>query len=82
MFLILDNGTEDLGNRGVIPGVFFNSLPDINNDGIEHSISAPIEIVAAEVAYRRKIYFSIPNPPSCKGLELLGNTIFGCSPVI
>ena len=52
MLLILDNGAENLRNGGIIPEVFFYSLPKFKRDGREHIFSAPSKIVAVEFAYR------------------------------
>ena len=83
LLLILDGGAEELGIGGVIPELFFKSLPKLKGDGSEHRFSASIKIVAVQAAYRETIYFSIPNPRSCKGLYPLGEfPVFGCSPVI
>ena len=83
LLLPLGNGSEDLGTGGIAPEVFFYSPPELKRDGREHSLSAPIDIVTFKVAYRKTIYFSVPNPRSCKGLDPLGySPIFGCYPVI
>ena len=76
--MLLDNGTEDLVTRGPVPEEFFDILPKIKYDGCEHRLSAPSKIVAVKVAYRKKTFFSVPNPNSCKVLDPLGYfTIFG-----
>ena len=80
---VLGNITEDLGNGGVVPEVFYDSLPEINHDGREHILLDPSNNVAVGVAYREEIYFSTPNHSIFKGLKPLGDfTIFVCYPVI
>ena len=51
LLMILDNGVEYLGNGGIVPKVFSDSLPS--------------NIVAVKVAYRETISFSVPNSCSC-----------------
>ena len=77
--LLLDNSAEDFGTGGVVPEVFFYSLPKIKHDGSENRFSAPRKIVAVEVAYRETIYFSVPNLISCKGLEPLGDLLYSAT---
>ena len=83
MLLILEDGTKDLGPGGVVKEIFFSGFPDIERDGCEHSLSAPIKVVAVEVADRKSISSSIPKSHSCKGLNPLEDfPVLGCSPVI
>ena len=83
LLIILDNGTEDLVTRGPVTEEILDIIPKIKYDGCKHRISAPSKIVAVKVAYRKKTFFSVPNPHSCKVLDPLGDlTIFGCSPFI
>ena len=67
LLLLLDNGAEKLGTRGVVPKDFFDSLPKLKSDGHGHTLSYPIKIVAVKVVYRDKISFSSPNTHSFKG---------------
>ena len=73
LLLILDESEEELRTRGVTPEVFFDIPPDLERNGREHSLSAPRNIVAVEVEDREKIYFTVPNPCSFKGLDPLGD---------
>ena len=83
LLLLLDDGVEYLGPRGVLPEVFLSSLPDIECYGRKHSLSAPSKIFAVEVSYREIISISVPNPRSFKDLDPLGDfPIFGYYPVI
>ena len=83
MLLPSDNGAEDLGTGGIVPGIFFDINPDIKHGGRKHSLSALIQIVTVRVTYRETIYFSITNPCSCNGLDPLGDfPIFGCYSLI
>ena len=83
LLLILDYGAGDFSTGGVIPDVFFNSLPELERDGRKHILSATSEIVTIEVADRETIYFSVLHPCSCKGLYPLGySSIFSLYPVI
>ena len=81
--MLLDDGTEDLMTIGPVPKEFLDILPKIKYDGCEHRLFAPSKIVAVRAVYRKKTFFSFPNPHSCKVLDQLGDfTIFGCSPFI
>ena len=83
LLLLLNNGTEDLGIGGTVPGVFLDILPNIKYNGHKHNLSDTINIVAVEVEYREKFYFSVPNPRSCKGLDPhIDFPILGCYPLI
>ena len=70
--LILDDGEEDLRTGGVLPKLFFDSLLELERDGRENILPAPSKISAVKVADRERIYFSVPNPFSCQGLDPLG----------
>ena len=72
----MDDGAEDLRTRSVVPEEFFSIFPEIKDDGRKHRISAPSEIFTIEVSDREKIYFSVPNPCSCQGLDPLGDFLF------
>ena len=52
MLLILDDGSEYLGPRSVVPEVFFDSIPDLERDVYKHSLSVPSEIVAFKAVDR------------------------------
>ena len=83
MFMLVNDGTKDLGPGGVIPEVFFNSIPELKCDGRENRLSTPIKIVAVKVADMEKISGYVPNPCFCRGLYKIEDfLIFGCSPVI
>ena len=83
LFLLLYDGAKDVGTRGVVTKVFFNSLPYLECDGRDHSLSNPSKISAVKVTDRETISSSIPDPCICKGLDPLGYfPIFGCPPVI
>ena len=72
LLLILDDGEEDLRTGGVLPKVFFDSILELDRDGREHILPDPSNISAVEVADRETIFFSVPNPFSCQGLDPLG----------
>ena len=62
LLLLLNNGSEDLGTRGIIPEASFDSLLKLKPDGCDHIFSDPSKIVAVEVAYRENFTFPSPNP--------------------
>ena len=72
LLLLLGDGAEDLGTGGVVTKVFFGSLLELDNNGREHSLFDPSNIVVVKFADREKISFSVPNPRNCKGLDSLG----------
>ena len=58
--------------EALYPGYFFYSLPKLNCDRRDHIFSTLSNIVAVKVAYRETVFFYVPNPFSCKGLNSLG----------
>ena len=55
LLLHLGDGAEDLVTGGVVPEVFFDSLPDLERDGRKHSLSPPSNIVAVRVKNRVRV---------------------------